>query len=44
MSFEDVNEFKKLDKKYDEQFVIDRKNWKENETSLLDLALNVASY
>ena len=35
--FEDVNE-------HDLQFVIDWKNWIENEASLLDLALNVACY
>lgn len=35
--YEDVDEFKKIDKKYNERFAKDRKNWIENEASLLDL-------
>ena len=39
--FEDVEAFKRIDKKYDERFIKDRKNFIENEVSLLELALNV---
>ena len=39
--FEDVEAFKRVDKKYNERFIKDRKNFIENEVSLLELALNV---
>ena len=41
--FEDVKAFKKVDKKYDERFIKDRKNVVENEASFLELALNVSN-
>ena len=41
--FEDVKAFKRVDKKYDERFIKDRKNVVENEASLLELALNVSN-
>ena len=41
--FEDVEAFKRVDKKYDERFIKDRKNFMENEASLLELALNVSN-
>ena len=41
--FEDVEAFKRVDKKYDERFIKDRKNFIENEASLLELALNVSN-
>ena len=39
--FEDVEAFKRVDKKYNERFIKDRKNFIENEVSLLELALNI---
>ena len=41
--FEDVKPFKRVDKKYDERFIKDRKNFIENEASLLELALNISN-
>ena len=41
--FEDVKAFKRVDKKCDELFIKDRKNFIENESSLLELALNVSN-
>ena len=41
--FEDAKAFKRVDKKFDERFIKDRKNSIENEASLLELALNVSN-
>ena len=41
--FEDVEAFKRGNKKYDERFIKDRKKFIENEASLLKLALNVSN-
>ena len=41
--FEDVEAFKRVDKKYDENFIKDRKDFIENEASLLELALSVSN-
>ena len=41
--FEDVEAFKRVDKKYDERFIKDRKNFIENKAFLLELALNVSN-
>ena len=41
--FEDVEAFKSFDTKYDERFIKDRKNFTENEASLLELTLNVSN-
>ena len=41
--FEDVEAFKRVDKKYNERFIKDRKNFIEDEASLLELALNVSN-
>ena len=41
--FEDVKAFKRVDKKYEECFIKDRKNFIENEASLLELALDVSN-
>ena len=41
--FEDVEAFKRVDKKYDESFIKDRKHFIENEASLLELALSVSN-
>ena len=41
--FEDVEALKRVDKKYDERFTKDRKNFIENEASLLKLAPNVSN-
>ena len=40
---EDVEAFKRVDKKYDERFIKDRKNFIENKAFLLELALNVSN-
>ena len=42
--FEDVKAFKRVDKKSEEYFIKDRKNFIENEASLLELALNVKQF
>ena len=39
--FEDVNAFKKSNAKHDEKWLVNRKNFIENEASLLELPLNV---
>ena len=39
--FEDANAFKKVKTKYDEKWLVNRKNFIENEASLLELPLNV---
>ena len=41
--FEDAKPFKRVDKKHDERFIKDRKNFIENEASLLELALNISN-
>ena len=41
--FEDAKAFKRVDKKFDERFIKDRKNSIENEASLLELALDVSN-
>ena len=41
--FEDVEAFKRGNKKYDERFIKDRKKFIENEASLLKLVLNVSN-
>ena len=41
--FEDAKAFKRVDKKCDELFIKGRKNFIENESSLLELALNVSN-
>ena len=39
--FEDANAFKKVNAKYDEKWLVNSKNFIENDASLLELALNV---
>ena len=41
--FEDVEAFNRVDKEYDERFTKDRKNFIENEASLLKLAPNISN-
>ena len=41
--FEDVEACKRVNKKYDEGFIKDSRSFIENETFLLELALNVSS-
>ena len=41
--FEGVKAFQRVNKKYEERFTEDRKNFIENEVSLRELALNVSN-
>ena len=41
--FGDVKAFQRVNKKYEERFIEDRKNFIENEGSLRELALNVSN-
>ena len=41
--FQDVKAFKRVDEKYNERFINDRKSFIENEASLLELTQNVGN-